>query len=84
MATDLPTGGDCTLQPVYSSDDGETWSPLCTITIADGQRYSQLVETFTVEALTQSLLDAALAQAAAYPGDSGLYDMLGPYLDVTP
>lgn len=34
--------------------------------------------------LVEDLLTAALDQAAAYPGDGGLYDMLGPYLGVTP
>lgn len=34
--------------------------------------------------LVEDLLTAALAQASSYPGDSGLYDMLGPYLGVTP
>ncbi|HOX18213.1 MAG TPA: hypothetical protein PKW82_07135 [Spirochaetales bacterium] len=78
------------LDPGAASADQLVLAAMATLVVANpGLSLGEMLDdpaaaTFTVDALTQSLLDAALAQAAAYPGDSGLYDMLGPYLDVTP
>lgn len=43
--------GNCVLKPVYSTDDGATWQPFCTITIAGGDSESAEVTTFDVPAL---------------------------------
>lgn len=77
------------LDPGAATADQLMLAALATLVVANpGLSLGAMLEdpataatTYTVDPLTQSLLDAALAQAAAYPGDSGLYDMLGPYLN---
>ncbi len=78
------------LDPGAATADQLVLAAMATLVVANpGLSLGAMLEdpataTYTVDPLTQSLLDAALAQASSYPGDSGLYDMLGPYLGVTP